>query len=127
MTFFNAYATAPVFWSAATSTTTMITRRALSSLRRAPLARGLSSRATAVLSALDIRPDTELHGVYDGEWTGSGEVFESVCPTTGEVLARVKSVCVVIYARCCVRPMSSVSLGHAFRAPARVGAFQGGV
>lgn len=29
--------------------------------------------------------------MYDGQWKGSGEVFESVCPTTGEVLARVKS------------------------------------
>ncbi|TBU40187.1 NAD-aldehyde dehydrogenase [Dichomitus squalens] len=69
----------------------MITRRALSSLRRAPLARGLSSRASTVLSALDIRAEKELPGVYDGEWTGSGDVLESVCPTTGEVLARVKS------------------------------------
>lgn len=76
----------------------MITRRALSSLRRAPLARGLSSRASAVLSALDIRTETELLGVYDGEWAGSGDLLESVCPTTGEVLARVKSVS-VLYVR----------------------------
>ncbi|RDX52593.1 NAD-aldehyde dehydrogenase [Lentinus brumalis] len=69
----------------------MISRRALSSLRRAPLARGLSSRASTILHALDIRSDSELAGVYDGEWTGSGEILESVCPTTGEVLARVKS------------------------------------
>jgi aldehyde dehydrogenase family 7 protein A1 len=57
--------------------------------------RALSSRATAVLSALDIPTGdaTELPGVYDGTWGGSGEVFESRCPATGEVLARVKSVC----------------------------------
>ena len=84
----------------------MLTRRALTSLRRAPLARGLSSRASTVLSALDIRTETELPGVYDGEWTGSGEVFESVCPTTGEVLARVKSVCPIL-----------LSAEDAFRSP----------
>jgi aldehyde dehydrogenase family 7 protein A1 len=45
-----------------------------------------------VLSALEI-PTTpiELPGVYDGEWKGSGEVFQSVCPATGEVLANVNS------------------------------------
>jgi aldehyde dehydrogenase family 7 member A1 len=46
-----------------------------------------------VLSALDIpTTPTELPGVYDGEWKGSGEAFQSVCPATGEVLAHVKSV-----------------------------------
>lgn len=46
-----------------------------------------------MLSALDIpTTPTELPGVYDGEWKGSGEVFQSVCPATGEVLAHVKSV-----------------------------------
>ncbi|KAH9974235.1 NAD-aldehyde dehydrogenase [Lactifluus volemus] len=60
--------------------------------------RCLSSRASAVLSAaLDIPTTTttttpiELPGVYDGEWKGTGDAFESVCPTTGEVLAHVKS------------------------------------
>ncbi|KAI0752704.1 NAD-aldehyde dehydrogenase [Daedaleopsis nitida] len=69
----------------------MISRRALSSLRRAPYTRGLSSRASTILHALDIRTEAELPGVYDGEWAGSGEILESVCPTTGEVLARVKT------------------------------------
>ena len=46
-----------------------------------------------MLSALDIpTTPTELPGVYDGEWKGSGEVFQSLCPATGEVLAHVKSV-----------------------------------
>jgi hypothetical protein len=58
--------------------------------------RYLSSRASAVLSAaLDIPTTTtpiELPGVYDGEWKGTGDTFQSVCPTTGEVLAHVKSV-----------------------------------
>jgi hypothetical protein len=58
-----------------------------------PLSRRLSSRASAVLSALDIpTTPTELPGVYDGEWKGSGEGFQSVCPATGEVLAHIKSV-----------------------------------
>lgn len=72
--------------------TTMISRRALTTLRRAPLSRALSSRASAVLSALDLHSGRELSGVYDGEWHGSGEVLQSVCPATGEVLARVQSV-----------------------------------
>ena len=67
-----------------------------------PLSRSrrLSSRASAVLGALDI-PTTpiELPGVYDGEWKGSGDVFQSVCPATGEVLAHVKSVSL------CVQPV----------------------
>ena len=55
--------------------------------------RRLSSRASAVLGALDIpTTPTELPGVYDGEWKGSGDILQSVCPTTGEVLAHVKSV-----------------------------------
>jgi len=61
--------------------------RAVSSARR-----NLSSRASTILSALDISTSEELPGVYDGEWKGTGEIFESVCPTTGEVLARVQSV-----------------------------------
>ncbi|KAI0943150.1 hypothetical protein AcV7_002377 [Taiwanofungus camphoratus] len=69
----------------------MIARRALSKLSRAGPTRGLSSRASTILSALDIPADRELPGVYDGEWTGTGDVLESVCPATGEVLARVRS------------------------------------
>jgi aldehyde dehydrogenase family 7 protein A1 len=58
-----------------------------------PLTRRLSSRASAVLGALDIpTTPTELPGVYDGEWKGSGDILQSICPTTGEVLAHVKSV-----------------------------------
>jgi len=55
------------------------------------LTRNLSSRAAAVLSALDIPTSTELSGVYDGQWRGTGDIITSVCPTTGEVLAHVKS------------------------------------
>ncbi|CAK5263764.1 unnamed protein product [Mycena citricolor] len=54
-------------------------------------ARFLSSRASNILAALDITTSGEVHGVYDGEWKGTGDVVESVCPTTGEVLARVKT------------------------------------
>lgn len=71
----------------------MLSRSSRSLLRTATTRRYLSSRASTVLSALDI-PTTgaELDGVYDGAWKGSGELLESVCPTTGEVLARVKTV-----------------------------------
>lgn len=54
--------------------------------------RGLSTRAATILSALDIPVDKEVPGVYDGVWKGTGDVLESVCPTTGEILARVQSV-----------------------------------
>lgn len=56
------------------------------------LSRALTSRAATVLNALDISTTKEIPGVYDGSWTGTGEVLESVCPTTGEVLARVQGV-----------------------------------
>jgi aldehyde dehydrogenase family 7 protein A1 len=54
--------------------------------------RSLSSRAANILSALDIPTAGEVNGVYDGEWKGSGDLVSSLCPTTGEVLARVKTV-----------------------------------
>jgi hypothetical protein len=61
----------------------------LSSRRR----RCLSTRASTILSALDIpTTPTELPGVYDGQWKGSGDLFQSVCPTTGEILAHINSV-----------------------------------
>ncbi|KAG8712150.1 hypothetical protein FRC11_000918 [Ceratobasidium sp. 423] len=61
-------------------------------LRNAPL-RGiapLSTRAAKILSALDIPTDgKQVYGVYDGKWGGSGEPLVSVCPSTGETLAKV--------------------------------------
>ncbi|KAI0267442.1 NAD-aldehyde dehydrogenase [Gloeopeniophorella convolvens] len=73
-----------------------LARRTLALRAAAPLARRfLSSRASAVLSALDIPTGgthaTPLPGVYDGAWGGSGDVLQSVCPSTGEVLAHVAS------------------------------------
>ncbi|KAJ7704312.1 NAD-aldehyde dehydrogenase [Mycena rosella] len=53
--------------------------------------RSLSSRAANILSALDIPTTGEVCGVYDGEWKGTGDLVSSVCPTTGEILARVKT------------------------------------
>ncbi|KAF7799667.1 hypothetical protein EIP86_010907 [Pleurotus ostreatoroseus] len=68
----------------------------LGRLGRAPISiaqrRLLSKRAATVLNTLDVDiSEWPLPGVYDGRWTGSGEVMESVCPTTGEVLARVQA------------------------------------
>lgn len=68
-----------------------IPRRALAVLHRQHV-RELSTRALTVLSAVGIPADGELPGVYHGEWVGSGDILESVCPATGEVLARVRSV-----------------------------------
>lgn len=70
----------------------MLSRRTVAVTRHAAFKRALSSRASTILQALDIPATQELPGVYDGSWKGSGEVFESVCPTTGEVIARVRAV-----------------------------------
>ncbi|KAJ7248568.1 NAD-aldehyde dehydrogenase [Mycena haematopus] len=51
----------------------------------------LSTRAADVLTALDIPTTGPVYGVYDGEWKGSGDLVSSLCPTTGEVLARVQT------------------------------------
>jgi hypothetical protein len=87
----------------------LLARRTLRPLSTVPLSRrcGLSSRASAVLSSLDIpTTPTELPGVYDGEWKGSGDSFQSICPTTGEILAHVKSVNQFFFLLCSVwRPL----------------------
>lgn len=55
--------------------------------------RSLSSRASTVLAALDLPVTSdEIPGVYDGEWKGTGDVFKSVCPSTRETIAYVRSV-----------------------------------
>jgi len=54
--------------------------------------RSLSTRASRVLSALDLPTDSVIPGVYDGQWKGSGEVVESKCPATGEVIGRIRTV-----------------------------------
>lgn len=59
---------------------------------RTTSSRHLSTRATAILDALDLPTNAEIPGVYDGAWGGSGDLLESKCPTTGEVLGRVKTV-----------------------------------
>ncbi|XP_006455261.1 hypothetical protein AGABI2DRAFT_194900 [Agaricus bisporus var. bisporus H97] len=55
------------------------------------VSRALSTRASTILSKLDIDASAEVHGVYDGQWGGSGEIVVSRCPTTGEELARVRT------------------------------------
>lgn len=69
----------------------MLVNRAVCRLKGVQLIRGLSSRASTILSSLDISTTDEVPGVYDGQWRGSGEVITSICPTTGEILARVKT------------------------------------
>ncbi|KAJ7291180.1 succinate-semialdehyde dehydrogenase [Mycena rebaudengoi] len=71
----------------------MFSRRGLSTLRGTlpwPT-RSLSSRASNILSSLDIPTSGEISGVYDGTWKGSGDIISSVCPTTGEVIAQIKT------------------------------------
>ncbi|KAF9233895.1 NAD-aldehyde dehydrogenase [Melanogaster broomeanus] len=77
----------------------MLSRNAIAFIRHARGAgasvsassRSLSTRASSILNALDIPLTSEIPGVYDGQWGGSGDILESLCPTTGEVLAHVKS------------------------------------
>ncbi|KAG8753427.1 hypothetical protein FRC11_007441 [Ceratobasidium sp. 423] len=72
--------------------TILLSRIRATALRNAPL-RGIAPLSTLVakiLSALDIPTDgKEVHGVYDGKWRGSGKPLVSVCPSTGETLAKV--------------------------------------
>ena len=67
----------------------MIVRRGLSTAKR--LTRVLSTRASAILSSVGIPTTGEIPGVYDGQWKGSGDLFSSICPTTGETLATVRT------------------------------------
>ncbi|GMK54485.1 hypothetical protein CspeluHIS016_0110710 [Cutaneotrichosporon spelunceum] len=54
--------------------------------------RALSSRASQVLKAAGLPTDGSIiPGVYDGAWGGSGEIIETLCPTTGEVIGRVQT------------------------------------
>jgi len=53
--------------------------------------RALSTRASTILSSLDIPTTGEIPGVYNGSWQGSGDILTSKCPATGEELARVVS------------------------------------
>ena len=74
----------------------MLSRRTVAVTRQRVLVvnsrRALSTRASTILQALNIPANEELPGVYDGSWKGSGDVLQSVCPTTGEVIAKVRSV-----------------------------------
>ena len=91
----------------------MISRSAAAKARSVHvLSRALSSRAATVLNALDIPTAKEVPGVYDGTWTGSGEVLESVCPTTGEVLARVQAVRAALHCKACL-PLMRGRIGFA--------------
>jgi len=67
----------------------MISSRHISSKVR--LTRALSIRASDVLQSLGLSTSGELNGVYDGQWKGSGEIIHSICPTTGEILAHVRT------------------------------------
>ena len=67
----------------------MIVRRGIPATKR--LTRVLSTRASTILSSVGIPTTGELSGVYDGQWKGSGDLFSSICPTTGETLATVRT------------------------------------
>ncbi|WWC92122.1 uncharacterized protein L201_007076 [Kwoniella dendrophila CBS 6074] len=55
--------------------------------------RALSTRASRILSSLNLPTDTNqtIPGCFDGtKWSGSGEELISKCPATGEILGRVR-------------------------------------
>ncbi|PVU96678.1 hypothetical protein BB559_002298 [Furculomyces boomerangus] len=59
-----------------------------------PLSASYSSKTgiSSILSQLDLQPNSsnEFQGVYNGKWTGNGELVDSVSPATGETLGRVR-------------------------------------
>jgi aldehyde dehydrogenase family 7 protein A1 len=67
------------------------TRNAVKIQGRASVTRAVSTRASKILSSLGISSEGEVHGVYDGQWRGSGEIMVSTCPTTGEELAHIRT------------------------------------
>ena len=70
----------------------LFSRSAAVASRIRVIRRGLSNRVAGILSSLNIPDPTQIPGVYDGEWKGSGEILNSVCPTTGELIGSVCSV-----------------------------------
>ena len=67
----------------------IVTRTLPASARR--LTRVLSTRASTILTSVGLPTTGELSGVYDGQWKGSGDLVPSICPTTGETLASVRT------------------------------------
>ena len=51
----------------------------------------------SVLRALDIDPSKEVHGVFNGKWTGNGPVVAAKSPIDGETIANVRTVMSGIY------------------------------
>ncbi|QRV84942.1 aldehyde dehydrogenase family protein [Ceratobasidium sp. AG-Ba] len=70
----------------------LLSRIRLHALRQAPFRASapLSTRASKILSAVDLPTEgSEVPGVYDGKWGGTGEPLQARCPSTGEHLADV--------------------------------------
>jgi hypothetical protein len=62
------------------------------SSRQSRLGRCLSTRVRDVLGRLSIEPLSEIKGVYEGRWGGSGQVVEAREAATGGTLASVRTV-----------------------------------
>jgi len=58
---------------------------------------GKTSAAAATLKALGLHPVNP--GVFDGEWTGSGKMLQSLSPNDGSVLAEVRTATAEEYKR----------------------------
>jgi aldehyde dehydrogenase family 7 member A1 len=51
--------------------------------------RAISTQARGILDALDLSTTELNQGVFDGEFKGSGDIIDSINPSTGEILGRV--------------------------------------
>ncbi|WWC65400.1 uncharacterized protein I303_108018 [Kwoniella dejecticola CBS 10117] len=75
------------------SLSSTISKTLLNGTRAGSGSRLLSTRASKILSSLNLPTDTNqsIPGVFDGtKWLGSGEELVSKCPATGEILGRVR-------------------------------------
>ena len=84
----------------------------------APKSRALGPAASAtVLKALSIHSSNP--GVFDGEWSGSGEVLQSFSPNDGKILAEVRTATPAEYERVILRAQAAFEKWRAVPAPKR--------
>ncbi|KAI8866804.1 aldehyde dehydrogenase [Ramicandelaber brevisporus] len=72
-----------------------------------------------ILSELGLDANGVNHGVYNGQWGGSGAVVESVNPATGEVLGAVRTGTVADYNATMERVVKTKKLWREIPAPRR--------
>ena len=76
-----------------------------------------SNPATGVLKKLGIKPIA--HGVFDGEWGGSGKLLQSFSPNNGSLLAQVRTATPEEYERVATRAAAAFQNWQKLPAPKR--------